>query len=334
MMHNEIQLQNCLICKRNANFLIHENLYDCDRCGKFSVSVEARSMVAQCEEGVASLLSHHARKSQLIHNRNLDISYGFCKSLLSKPLITPAEQADNFLIYLSLKSNSLGEPVLNLNENWDLCAFIGAPLSANPKSISLALIKELEKLGFVDKPNNSLYCAFLTLKGWDRVRALQDLLVNSRKAFMAMKFVAESDPLYQIFHNCFKSAVKRAGYTLDNALASEGVAGNIHARLEVEIRNARFVVADLTHHNNGAYWEAGFAHGLGKPVIYTCRKDIYEKKKSEQNACPDCQGDLSPHFDTAPHYTIVWELGNEQQAAEDLVSAIRATLPAEAIMEN
>lgn len=52
------------------------------------------------------------------------------------------------------------------------------------------------------------------------------------------------------------------------------MAGNIQARLEVEIRKARFVVAELSHHNNGAYWEAGFARGLGKPVIYMYNKEV------------------------------------------------------------
>jgi nucleoside 2-deoxyribosyltransferase len=49
-------------------------------------------------------------------------------------------------------------------------------------------------------------------------------------------------------------------------------AGIIDDRLRVEIRTSRFLIADLTHENRGAYWEAGFAEGDGKPVIYTCRK--------------------------------------------------------------
>ena len=53
-------------------------------------------------------------------------------------------------------------------------------------------------------------------------------------------------------------AVKKTGYDLANTLRSEPKAGNLHARLEVEIRAARFVVAELSHHNNGSYWEAGF----------------------------------------------------------------------------
>ena len=38
------------------------------------------------------------------------------------------------------------------------------------------------------------------------------------------------------------------------------------------VRDAAFVISDLTHDNSGAYWEAGYAEGLGKPVIYICEE--------------------------------------------------------------
>jgi nucleoside 2-deoxyribosyltransferase len=89
----------------------------------------------------------------------------------------------------------------------------------------------------------------------------------------------------------------------------------IDDRLRVAIRQARFVVADLTHHNRGAYWEAGFAEGLGKPVIYTCRRDVFE------------DGTAGTHFDTNHHLTVVWEVENLDEAAKKLTATIRSTLP-------
>ncbi len=99
------------------------------------------------------------------------------------------------------------------------------------------------------------------------------------------------------------------------------MAGNIHARLEVEIRKARFLVAELSHHNNGAYWEAGFARGLGKPVIYMYNKEIGGS-------------DRPPHFDVSSDHYITWEQGKPQKAADDLKAVIRATLFGEAKMED
>ena len=39
--------------------------------------------------------------------------------------------------------------------------------------------------------------------------------------------------------------------------------------------NLVFLWPIFTHGDPGAYWEAGFAEGLGKPVIYTCEKDDF-----------------------------------------------------------
>jgi nucleoside 2-deoxyribosyltransferase len=39
-----------------------------------------------------------------------------------------------------------------------------------------------------------------------------------------------------------------------------------------EIRRSRFVIADFTGHRGGVYYEAGYAAGLGLPIIFTCRK--------------------------------------------------------------
>ena len=46
------------------------------------------------------------------------------------------------------------------------------------------------------------------------------------------------------------------------------------------IRDAAFVLVDLTHDNPGAYWEGGYAEGLGKPVIYICEASKFGKENS------------------------------------------------------
>ena len=76
-------------------------------------------------------------------------------------------------------------------------------------------------------------------------------------------------------------------------LVQRAKAGSIDERLRVEIRRSRFLIADLTDRNAGAYWEAGFAEGLGKPVIYTCEKSVFEEEKT--------------HFDTNHMHTVLWD---------------------------
>jgi hypothetical protein len=94
-----------------------------------------------------------------------------------------------------------------------------------------------------------------------KVQELRRSVQNGRKAFVAMEFPTKTGENY-FFQNTLLDdylvpAVKQTGYDLANVLRSEPKAGNFHARLEVEIRAARFVVAEISHHNNGAYWEAG-----------------------------------------------------------------------------
>ena len=85
--------------------------------------------------------------------------------------------------------------------------------------------------------------------------------------------------LDQIVDSVFKPSVKQAGFDLIK-LDDEPKAGLIDDRLRVEIQSSQFLIADLSHDNPGAYWEAGYAEGLGKPVIYTCEKAKFEKKKN------------------------------------------------------
>jgi nucleoside 2-deoxyribosyltransferase len=89
----------------------------------------------------------------------------------------------------------------------------------------------------------------------------------------------------------------------------------------VALRTSRFVVSDLSYQNNyGAYWEAGFAEGLGRPVIYTCRKEEWDERKT--------------HFDTNHLNAIIWDPDKLDDAALRLTATIRATLPAEAKMTD
>jgi nucleoside 2-deoxyribosyltransferase len=86
--------------------------------------------------------------------------------------------------------------------------------------------------------------------------------------------------------------------------------------MRVEIRAAKFLVGDLTDDNRGAYWEAGFAEGLGKNVYYTCEGAKFDKVKT--------------HFDTEHLLTIKWIPNNFAGAVDELKSAIRNDFPTEA----
>jgi hypothetical protein len=177
------------------------------------------------------------------------------------------------------------------------------------------LVTELAARGLI-APNISQYSDHIgfTFKGWECYETLKHKPLGSRTAFMAMPFGDGS--LDSMFSDCFRPAVAATGFDL-RRLDSHPKAGSIDDRLRVEIRGARFLIAELTGTNPGAYWEAGFAEGLGKPVIYTCERSCFDDPARK------------PHFDTNHHLTVVWQASALAEAGEMLKATIRETLPME-----
>ena len=109
-----------------------------------------------------------------------------------------------------------------------------------------------------------------------------------------------------------KPAVKRGiGYDLVDMrdIARAGIIDNI---MRVRIRDATFVIVDLTHDNRGAYWEAGYAEGMGKPVVYICEKTKFDEKGT--------------HFDTNHCTTIPWSKDDPERFSRELVATVQRSL--------
>lgn len=238
-----------------------------------------------------------------------------CHTSLPRPL----EQLENLVLWLGENQPNMGNGIAVTE------SAISASGAANMTSVgfltSQAVNAEL-MTGIVERMLDGDYVIpsiQLTMKGWELFEELQRGKASGRHAFMAMQFGdAEMD---RVVDEYFKSAVKATGFDLKR-LDDAQPAGLIDDRLRVEIRQCRFLIADLTHENRGAYWEAGYAEGLGKPVIYTCRKDVFDDKTK------------GTHFDTNHHLTVVWEADKLPDAIEKLKATIRATLPEEADLDG
>jgi hypothetical protein len=186
------------------------------------------------------------------------------------------------------------------------------------------LLNHLQKAGLLESRFGSdgvefdySYDLQLTMAGWDKYANLKEIRRDSRTAFMAMKF---DDPqLDHVVDTCFRLAVQRAGFELKK-LTDEQPAGLIDDQIRASILSGRFVIADLTHGSHGAYWEAGFAEGLGLPVIYTCELNAWQQKKT--------------HFDTNHMLTIIWDPADLKKAGDAMTATIRATLRAEARQQD
>lgn len=146
----------------------------------------------------------------------------------------------------------------------------------------------------------------LTLDGWRRLDQLNREGVDSNKVFVAMWF---DESLADVWENGFEAAIRSCNYDpvrVDNVQYNHKICDEIIAN----IRSAKFVVADFTGQRGGVYYEAGFAHGLAKHLILTCRKDDFEEDRV--------------HFDLNHHNFIVWE--EVDDLVQKLVLRIKATI--------
>ena len=133
----------------------------------------------------------------------------------------------------------------------------------------------------------------VTPDGWDYLDKHASDLEMKTQGFVAMSFSEEMRPMWT---NAIKPAIQNAGYTAYR-VDEEPHSDNIIFKIMAEIKNSRFVVADVTEQKNGVYFEAGYALGLGLPVIWCVRKDDAK----------------NVHFDTAQYNPIRWESAQELQ---------------------
>ncbi len=290
----------------------------CPRCGRFTLTgplLASLPHLLSIDKLARAKLSHVLRRANE-NGEQAVLTTDTAEAILKQPLPRPREQADLLLRWVAEHVPGPGETVVV--EARTHGAIIG---SSSWKGFGLVL-DHLFAVGLFTGAHSktigeSSAHATPSFAGWERYENLRRGQTNYRKAFMAMQF---GDPaLDSMLAHVFKPNVRQAGFDLFK-LDDAPKAGLIDDRLRVEIQASDFVVADLTHENLGAYWEAGYAEGLGKPVIYTCEKTKFEATKT--------------HFDTNHHLTITWEVSAPEAAGQRLKATIRATLPHLAIQRD
>ncbi|MCK4978876.1 MAG: hypothetical protein KAS62_00700 [Candidatus Delongbacteria bacterium] len=247
------------------------------------------------------------------------------KKLLELQLPNPAEQADNLILYLGkILLNNFKDLDLKSNDKLLICSIIGCMYEEN-LSYLLYELSKIELVNFstpqIERGNTrplDKYLVGLTFEGWQKYEELKKDHSESKQVFMAMAY--GNKVLKDIFENYLVGKFKDdLGLTLVR-LIDKPKDGIIDNHLRVEIRKSCLLIADLTDDNYGAYWEAGYAEGLDKLVIYFCEKTKFDKEKT--------------HFDTSHLQTIPWEKDNIEEAYKKLKNLIRVILPDKAKMED
>ena len=254
--------------------------------------------------------------SWLIEQRQLGVEYPAITTKViedaeQRKALSVSERADRLLKYIRENTTSIGQPFFfDSSINSRTCMnMLAWSESANQKDLQFLINEFLERGWLIEViPGDYRPRYHLTMEGYAHLDELENKVVNSSQAFVAM-WLDES--MKDMWEKGIELGIRDSGYKplrIDRKEHSNKIDDEIIA----EIRRSRFVVADFTHGEKGVrggvYYEAGFAHGLNIPVIFTCRKDALEQI----------------HFDTRQYNHIAWK--EPEDLRRDLAIRIAAVI--------
>ena len=201
---------------------------------------------------------------------------------------TPAQCVDKLVLHLKYCSPYFGaERMLRIPFDWPLAFARGSDEFRN-------FFNQIEKdghavIGVFGSGREECRRFNLTMEGWRRAEELERTSAHSSQAFVATWFDDKMDSAYR---DGFQLALEDTGWEpLWLKLTKD--CGKIDDQITAGIMQSGLVVADFTGHRASVYFEAGFAKGLGVPVILTCREDD--------------KGSEDAGFDTEHYRHIFWK---------------------------
>lgn len=320
-------LQICPICKCKLKVNIEDPLglptVYCDHCGPYAMTRQfhddyiLHSKVNRSK--VASYLYYHNHpKTDLdrlpcICPRQLNLKEEYrCVPIQEIENWYPHafhEKVDLFLLNLASRSHFLGDLVLFTKEMLHSAFFVDAnpkgPMGTHPEAINKQVVffeNYLIAQVYVSKTHNGFT---LLPNGLARVDDLQKHQPeHSKNTFIAMSFAKDKE----VVRDAIKEALTECGF-IPRIMDEIEHNNQIVPEMLHEIREARFLVAELSSGNNGAYYEAGYAAGFGKDVILLFNENVSDNDR---------------HFDVRQTNTIKWK--DTEDLKERLVARIRATI--------
>lgn len=276
--------KKCIICNSKAVDL-HVTSADaveqnCEYCGHFRISNSAVAIEWNGDHVFAKLrgyiAAHEATDLPAVIN-----TYNI-QAIIDSQMPSVSERANLLLKRVNAHTTYLGQKVNILDGGFLRYTF------SNVDSDLIFLSEFLESEELVKKfVSPGSFSLALTPKGFSITEKNTGINnTEGKSAFVAMWFDKQ---LKDAFELGIREAIQSAGYS---AIRIDEV--HHHHKIDDEIlraiREAQFVVADLTGNRGGVYFEAGFAIALNKPVIWCCREDYFKEV----------------HFDVNHYHIIVW----------------------------
>lgn len=296
---------------------------NCPKCGRYQIQALAETQLMNSPPAFppAHVLSGLCRNTWDILGEKLLVTVDLFKSWAeldkAAKLVVPrdsdvATKGDYLLRYLRRRSRTLAD-VVALSP-----AELAVGFCANKPEL-LFCLRYLVERGLVEEeagapprgkgqPQGGGSLNYrLTPAGW---AALDTVRATSTQPLAAVSLTCDRDA-DTIWTQGLSAGLQAAGYAAVR-IDSREHANKITDELIVDLRRASIVVADLTGQSPLAFFEAGLALGLGKPLFWTCDENEARDKKLP--------------LDTRQYVVTTWTREKLDDFARRLAQRIEATL--------
>lgn len=298
----------CLVCRKKIaerydghdgeGYLVFS--IQCPECGTYRGRLDevASELRAETHTPLMPFLAAHIRQANERGEDPVDVTsrnwHGYAEAHARTPVIVKLN-----LLMRWFERNSPHAGTYVREPGAEVAPLVDATNAAELKFLETTLVEQ----GLLKVPDGVSF--WITAKGWEYLAPSTPSGVPGT-CFVAMSF---DQSLNAAFDDGLRPAIEDdCGFKVirvDRVHHNE----NINDKIIADLRGAQFVVADFSLHKAGVYFEAGFALGLGRIVIWTCRKSDFDEA----------------HFDTRPYNHIIWSSPGELR--EKVAARIRATVP-------
>lgn len=307
--------EQCIICNRTAEKYEDANIkdalfYDCASCGVFGVIGRVQSSLSNESKEVlfklACLMAENRVKNRgrilftNIHEDTYDnyILIDYHKWVKNFPN-TALEILERSLLNIATQTNHPADEIFVEEDEREL--FFSKDINH-----LMYVMEQLADLDYVSSMSSINDNVQIQTKGWEKIEELRKKPAgNISQAFVAMWF---NEKTIDFYDNGIEKAIeddqKYKALRVDRLEHNNKICDQIIA----EVKRSKFMIADFTGNRGGVYFEAGFAQGLGIPVIWLVHKDDIDNL----------------HFDTRQYNHIVYSSPKELYVK--LKSRIAATI--------
>lgn len=325
--------QNCFFCNADTEVNPYDVLHDtyfvnCPVCGRYEASMDFVSMIDK--DKVACFLYHHEKEKRENDDRffyflgsESEYNEGFHKPKVPMRIVSYDEirsfypnlfsdKVDLSLLAIAKKSRFYGDEI-DITDDEMLSLLFVCRFDNDGKELPKDQIKHqydclleyYKNQEYIDAVCFPKFTHLVLLpNGWKQIEKLQTTGKQNKDVFVSISFADELKPT--------REAIRQG--IIDAGFSPEFMDEIIHNRQIVPemfrlIRESKFLIMDISEPNYGAYYEAGYALGLGKEVIITCDKEAKNRTLTEEEK--KFEKYLRPHFDIAQKQILFWNDYND-----------------------